>query len=91
MWESVISLHKQEKRVKTEVRIKFRMFLDYIGTTPNSVTGRLHAKPAIFAHHRLYVWIQVAVNHLDVFQKLSELGILGVDLDQNKSLWMIDC
>ena len=55
MWESVISLHKLGKGVKTEVRIKFRMLLDNVGTTPNSVTGRLHAKPAIFAHHRLYV------------------------------------
>ena len=54
MWESVISLHKLEKRVKTEVRIKFRMFLDYVGTTPNSVTGKLHANPAIFTCHRLY-------------------------------------
>ena len=43
MWESVISLHKLEKRVKTEVMIKFRMFLDYVGTTPNSVTCKLHA------------------------------------------------
>ena len=68
MWESVISLHKLEKRVKTEVRIKFRMFLDYVGTTPNSVTGKLHANPAIFACHRLYAWIQGVVNHLDVFR-----------------------
>ena len=42
-WESIIGLHKLEKRVKIEVMIKFRMFLDYVGTTPNSVTGRLHA------------------------------------------------
>ena len=54
MWEPIISLHKLEKRVKTEVKIKFRMFLDYVGTTPNSVTSRLHANPAIFACHRLY-------------------------------------
>ena len=53
MWELVINLHKLEKRVK-KVRIKFLMFLDYVGTTPNSVTGRLHANPAIFACHRLY-------------------------------------
>ena len=54
MWESAISLHKLEKRVKTEVRIKFRMFLDYVGTTPNSVIGRLYANPTIFACQRLY-------------------------------------
>ena len=91
MWESIISLHKLEKRVKIEVKIKFRMFFDYVGTTPNSVIGRLHANHAIFACHRLYAWIQGAVNHLDVCQKLSELGILRVDLDQNESFWMIDC
>ena len=91
MWESVISLHKLEKRVKTEFMIKFRMFLDYVGTTPNFVTGRLHANPAIFACHKLYARIQGAVNHLDVFQKLIELEILRVDLNQNKSFWMIDC
>ena len=54
MWESIISLHKLEKRVKIEVKIKFRMFFDYVGTTPNSVIGRLHANHAIFACHRLY-------------------------------------
>ena len=91
MWESVISLHKLEKRVKTKVMIKFRMFLDYVGTIPNSVTGRLRANPLILAYHRLYAQIQGAVNHHDVFQKLSKLGILRVDLKQNKSFWIIDC